>query len=82
MDIRFAQLDQGAVEALLKRDNLPVRSECDVLRIALMYYFRRDGQNVNTQSLLNVVRYNCGNEALIRVSSKMEWDISIASADL
>uniref|UniRef100_A0A1I7V8T5 BTB domain-containing protein n=1 Tax=Loa loa TaxID=7209 RepID=A0A1I7V8T5_LOALO len=66
LDLRFAQLDQGAVEELLKRDNLPVRSECDVLRIALMYYFRREGY-VNMQSLLNVVRYNCGNEALIRV---------------
>ncbi|KAL4002053.1 BTB/POZ domain family protein [Acanthocheilonema viteae] len=72
LDVRFAQLDQGAVEALLKRDNLPVRSECDVLRIALMYYLRRDGQRVNVQSLLNVVRYNCGNEALIRMRQDIQ----------
>lgn len=74
MDVRFPLLDQGAVEALLKRDSLPVRSECDVLRIALMYYFRRDGEQVNAQSLLNVVRYNCGNETLIRVSDKIRQD--------
>uniref|UniRef100_A0A158Q7K0 BTB domain-containing protein n=1 Tax=Elaeophora elaphi TaxID=1147741 RepID=A0A158Q7K0_9BILA len=67
LDVRFPQLDQGAVEELLKRDSLPIRSECDVLRIALMYYIRRDGQHVNMQSLLNVVRYNCGNETLIRM---------------
>ncbi|KAK6100495.1 BTB And C-terminal Kelch family protein [Brugia pahangi] len=66
LDLRFAQLDQAAVEELLKRDNLPVRSECDVLRIALMYYFRHEG-HVNMQSLLNVIRYNCGNETLMRI---------------
>ncbi|VDN93011.1 unnamed protein product [Brugia pahangi] len=68
LDLRFAQLDQAAVEELLKRDNLPVRSECDVLRIALMYYFRREG-HVNMQSLLNVIRYNCGNETFMRIFS-------------
>uniref|UniRef100_A0A915PNL8 BTB domain-containing protein n=1 Tax=Setaria digitata TaxID=48799 RepID=A0A915PNL8_9BILA len=66
LDPRFAKLDQGAVETLLKRENLPVRSEADILRIALMYFLRRDG-HVNMQSLLNVVRYNCGNDVLIRM---------------
>ncbi|VDN01793.1 unnamed protein product [Thelazia callipaeda] len=66
LDSRFSQLDQAAVEALLKRENLPVRSECDILRIALMYFIRRQGQT-NTQSLLNVVRYNCGSDALIQM---------------
>ncbi|KAK6100947.1 BTB/POZ domain family protein [Brugia pahangi] len=71
LDLRFAQLDQAAVEELLKRDNLPVRSECDVLRIALMYYFRREG-HVNMQSLLNVIRYNCGNETLMRMHQDIQ----------
>ncbi|MCP9259074.1 hypothetical protein DINM_002050 [Dirofilaria immitis] len=71
LDLRFAQMDQGAVEALLKCENLPVRSECDVLRIALMYYLRRNG-HVNMQSLLNVIRYNCGNEVLIRMRQDIQ----------
>ncbi|VDO51248.1 unnamed protein product [Onchocerca flexuosa] len=72
LDLRFAQLDQGAVEALLRCQNLPVRSECDVLRIALMYYLRRNG-HVNMQSLLNVVRYNCGTEVLMRMRQDIHY---------
>uniref|UniRef100_A0A8R1Y1K1 BTB domain-containing protein n=1 Tax=Onchocerca volvulus TaxID=6282 RepID=A0A8R1Y1K1_ONCVO len=72
LDLRFAQMDQGAVEALLRCQNLPVRSECDVLRIALMYYLRRNG-HVNMQSLLNVIRYNCNAEVLMRMRQDIHY---------